>query len=342
MYSFANDYSEGAHPRILEAMMNTNLEQNPGYGKDGHCERAARLICKECGREDIDVHFIPGGTQTNLLAIARALRPHEAVISAETGHINCHETGAVEATGHKILTIPSADGKIHAAEVSKLIRQHNAEFTVHPKLVYLSNTTELGTQYTKQELEELSHLCRLNHLYLFLDGARLASALTNAANDITLEDLATLTDLFYIGGTKNGALFGEALVIVNPELKSHFRYHLKQRGAMLAKGWLLGLQFETLFTDGLYYELGQHANGMAGILRAGFKDCGFSFLSDTASNQIFPIVSAKLAETLAKEYTFETERVFDNGDMAIRFVTSWATQEKAVRDFVSYLKTVIN
>ncbi len=197
------------------------------------------------------------------------------MISAETGHINCHETGAVEATGHKILTIPSADGKIHAAEVSKLIRQHNAEFTVHPKLVYLSNTTELGTQYTKQELEELSHLCRLNHLYLFLDGARLASALTNAANDITLEDLAALTDLFYIGGTKNGALFGEALVIVNPELKSHFRYHLKQRGAMLAKGWLLGLQFETLFTDGLYYELGQHANEMAGILRAGFKDCGF-------------------------------------------------------------------
>ena len=341
MYSFANDYSEGAHPRVLEAMMNTNLEQNPGYGKDGHCERAAALIKKECGRSDIDVHFIPGGTQTNLLAIARALRPHEAVVSAETGHINCHETGAVEATGHKILTIPSADGKIHAADIAQMLKKHNAEFTVLPKLVYISNTTELGTQYTKQELEELSHLCRLNGLYLFLDGARLASALTSSANDLTLEDLAELTDMFYIGGTKNGALLGEALVISHPELKSHFRFQLKQRGAMLAKGWLLGLQFETLFTGGLYYELGKHANDMAEIIRTGFKDCGFAFLSDSSSNQIFPIVGRELAEKLAEEYVYETERVFDNGDMAIRFVTSWATPEKAVRGFADYLKACI-
>ena len=338
IYSFANDYSEGAHPRILEAMMRTNLQQNPGYGLDVHCEKAADLIRKECGRKDLDVHFIPGGTQTNLLAIAKALRPHEAVISADTGHINCHETGAVEATGHKILTIPSADGKITREAAADMIRAHHAEYTVLPKMIYISNTTELGTQYSKEELENLSHLCRQNGLYLFLDGARLASALTSPDNDLTLEDLARLTDLFYIGGTKNGALFGEALVISNPELKTCFRFHLKQRGAMLAKGWLLGLQFETLFTDGLYYELGRHANEMAAILRKGFEDCKIPFLSASCSNQVFPIVTEKLAERLAADYKFETERCFGDGTTAIRFVTSWATPEVAVKKFVETLK----
>lgn len=338
IYSFANDYSEGAHPRILEAMMNTNLQQNPGYGLDGHCEKAADLIRRECGREDLDVHFIPGGTQTNLLAIAKALRPHEAVISADTGHINCHETGAVEATGHKILTVPDEDGKVTRAAAAELIRAHSAEYSVLPKMLYISNTTELGTQYSKEELEELSHLCHQNGLYLFLDGARLASALTSQANDLTLSDLARLTDLFYIGGTKNGAIFGEALVISNPELKTCFRFQLKQRGAMLAKGWILGLQFETLFTDGLYYELGRHANEMAAILREGFEDCNISFLSGSCSNQVFPIVTEELAARLAKDYKFETERCFDDGTTAIRFVTSWATPEKAVRQFVETLK----
>lgn len=338
IYSFANDYSEGAHPRILEAMMNTNLRQNPGYGLDGHCEKAAALIRAECRQPGLDVHFIPGGTQTNLLAIAKALQPHEAVISADTGHINCHETGAVEATGHKILTIPSTDGKLTRDGVAEVIRTHSAEYSVLPKMVYISNTTELGTQYTKQELEDLSRLCRQYGLFLFLDGARLASALTSPANDLTLEDLAQLTDLFYIGGTKNGALFGEALVISNPELKSCFRFHLKQRGAMLAKGWLLGLQFETLFTDGLYYELGRHANEMAAILRKGFEDCKIPFFSSSCSNQVFPIVTEQLANQLAKDYKFETERCFEDGTTAIRFVTSWATPEKAVRNFLEYLK----
>lgn len=338
IYSFANDYSEGAHPRILEAMMNTNLQQNPGYGLDEHCRKAAGLIRAECGQPDLDVHFIPGGTQTNLLAIAKALRPHEAVISADTGHINCHETGAVEATGHKILTIPSADGKLTRDAVSEMIHTHSAEYSVLPKMVYISNTTELGTQYSKQELEDLNHLCRLHGLYLFLDGARLASALTSVANDLTLSDLARLTDLFYIGGTKNGALFGEALVISNPELKTCFRFHLKQRGAMLAKGWLLGLQFETLFTDGLYYELGRRANELAAILRKGFEECGISFLSPSCSNQVFPIVADELADRLAAEYKFETERRLGDGTTAIRFVTSWATPEQAVRDFIQYLK----
>lgn len=342
MYSFANDYSEGAHPRILEMMMKTNLEQNSGYGLDSHCEHAAALIKRECGRNDIEVHFIPGGTQTNLLAISKALRPHEAVISAETGHINCHETGAVEATGHKILSIASEDGKLYADGIQTLLRSFGEEFAVLPKMLYISNTTELGTQYTKEELAGLSRLCRQNGMFLFLDGARLASALTSGVNDITLEDLAQLTDMFYIGGTKNGALFGEALVLVNPELKPYFRFQLKQRGAMLAKGWLLGIQFETLFTDGLFYELGEHANRMAALLRNGFEERGFTFLSPSQSNQVFPIVSDVLADKLAKKYVFNTERNLDNDIKAIRFVTSWATPEMAIQDFLRDLDDCIS
>lgn len=337
MYSFANDYSEGAHPRVLEMMMKTNLEQNSGYGLDSHCEHAAALIKKECGRNDIEIHFIPGGTQTNLLAVSKALRPHEAVISAETGHIHCHETGAIEATGHKIITIPSADGKVYARDIQTLLHSFGEEYTVLPKMVYISNTTELGTQYTKEELASLSRLCRQNGMYLFLDGARLASALTSSINDVSLRDLAQLTDMFYIGGTKNGALFGEALVLTNPELKPYFRFQLKQRGAMLAKGWLLGIQFETLFTDRLYYELGEHANRLAALLREGFEDRGFSFLAPSCSNQVFPIVGGDLAEKLAAEYTFNTERLLSDGRKAIRFVTSWATPETAVRGFLEYL-----
>lgn len=340
-YSFANDYSEGAHPRILEQLLQTNLQQNPGYGTDEHCKRAADLIRTECGNSDLDVHFIPGGTLSNVIAIASALRAHEAVVSAETGHINRHETGAIEATGHKILTASCPDGKLTRAAIEEILRIHNAEFTVVPKLVYLSNTTELGTQYTKEDLQEISHLCRQRGLYLFLDGARLASALTSSSNDLTMKDLAELTDFFYIGGTKNGALFGEALVIRNPELKPYFRYHIKQRGALTGKGWLMGLQFEVLFSDGLYYELGRHANEMAAILRKGFEDLGIPFLSDSNSNQIFPIVSNRLANVLAEDYRFETEHDFGDGRTAIRFVTSWATPEKAVREFLSQLSLLI-
>lgn len=338
MYSFANDYSEGAHPRILEALMNHNLNQNPGYGHDEHCGRAAALIKEECGREDIDVHFIPGGTQTNLLVIASALRPHEAVICAATGHINCHETGAIEATGHKILTVPSGDGKVTVPELQKIVTLHHAEYTVLPKMVYISDTTELGTLYTKRELEELHHFCRLHDLYLFVDGARLASALTSIYNDAAMKDLAELADVFYIGGTKNGALFGEALVIVNPQLKPYFRFHLKQRGAMLAKGFLLGLQFEVLFTDGLYYQLGEYANAMAMTLKRGLEECGLAFLAPPCSNQLFPIVTNELAEYLAKDYRYETEREFEDGTRAIRFVTSWATPEKEVRELIASIQ----
>lgn len=341
MYSFTNDYSEGAHPRIIEAFLNTNLQQNTGYGMDAHCAHAAELLKKECGREDIDVHFLVGGTQTNTTVISHALRPHQAVISAATGHINVHETGAVEASGHKIFSILSADGKLTIADIEEALDFHQDEHFVQPKMVYISNTTELGTQYTKAELEKLSHFCRLKGLYLFLDGARLGAALTSSKNDLTIADLARLTDLFYIGGTKNGALFGEALIICNPELKPDFRYMIKQNGAMLAKGWLLGLQFETLFSDGLFYKLAEHANEMAFLLRTAFEETGFSFLSPSFSNQLFPIVKDSLVSELSKQYKFNIERDMKNGAKAIRLVTSWATSEKAVQIFIGDLKKLV-
>lgn len=338
MYSFTNDYSEGAHPRILEALINANLEQNTGYGLDSHCSRAIELIKSECSRTDIDVHFLVGGTQTNMTAISHALRPHQAVISAATGHINIHETGAVEATGHKVYTISKADGKLTPEDVESGLSFHQDEHFVQPKMVYISNTTELGTQYTKEELEKLSRFCRQKGLYLFLDGARLGAALTSPVNDLTLEDIASLTDLFYIGGTKNGALFGEALIIRNEALKEDFRFSIKQRGGMLAKGFLLGTQFEILFTDGLFYELSEHANQMAALLRDELTKQNISFLSPSFSNQLFPIVTESIAEKLSKKYTFNTERSLDDKTKAIRLVTSWATKETAVREFLADFK----
>lgn len=335
MYRFTNDYSEGAHPRILEMMMKANLEQHTGYGLDAHCLKAAQLIKNECGREDIDVHFLVGGTQTNATVISHALRPYQSVISADTGHINTHETGAVEAACHKIIPVANKDGRLTLSGIEEAMEPLCDEHMTQPKMVYISNTTELGTQYSKEELQKMSRFCRRHGLYLFLDGARLGSALTSSVNDLTLKDLAELTDLFYIGGTKNGALFGEALVICREELKEDFRYMIKRHGGMLAKGWLLGIQFEALFLDGLYYELAEHANQMAAILREKLTEYGFQFLSPSCSNQIFPIVSAALAEKLEQHYTFNIERDLHNQTKAIRLVTSWATGEDAVRAFLA-------
>ena len=331
MYSFTNDYSEGAHPRILEALMETNLTQHTGYGMDEeHCGHARELIRREIGRPDASVHFLVGGTQANLTVIAAALKPWEAVICASTGHINVHETGAVEATGHKVLTLPDPDGKVTPAMVLEILDSHPDEHMVKPKMVYISNTTEIGTQYTKAELEALSHLCRQRGLYLFLDGARLGAALASSANDLTLADIAALTDVFYIGGTKNGALFGEAVVILNPQIDQDFRHMIKQRGGMLAKGWLLGIQFETLFTDGLFYEMAGHASCLAGRLRAGLEERGFSFYSRSVSNQLFPIFSDELIEKLSADFSFNIQARIDGSHQAIRLVTSWATREEAV------------
>ncbi len=338
MYSFLCDYSEGAHPRILDALIRTNLEQTDGYGLDDHCRNAAVFIKNKIGREDVDVHFLVGGTQTNFTAISAFLRAHEAVISAKTGHIYVHETGAVEATGHKVVIEASEDGKLTPEAILTQLAYHEDEHMVKPKLVYISNSTEIGSIYHKSELALLSEVCRNNNLILFMDGARLGSALASGENDLTLSDIAALTDAFYIGGTKNGALFGEALVICKEELKEDFRYHIKQKGGLLAKGRLLGIQFEELFRDNLYFELADHANQMATILTENFAELGYPFLTHSPSNQIFPILPDKLIGKLEEEYSFYRWKKTDEDHSAVRLVTSWATEEADINNFVEKLK----
>jgi len=340
MYSFTNDYSEGAHPRILKAMMEANLAQNAGYGLDAHTGHAIDLIRKEIQCPDADIHIITGGTQTNLITIAAALRPYQAVIAAVTGHINVHETGAIEATGHKVLAMGTSDGKLTPALVQQALDFHTDEHMVQPKMVYISNSTEVGTQYTKAELEALSRICRLKGLYLFMDGARMGAALTSPINDLTLADIARLTDVFYIGGTKNGALFGEALVIPCHGLKPDFRFMVKQRGALLAKGWLLGIQFEELFQNNLFYEMASHANAMAQKLRTALTGLGVSFAYDSQTNQLFPVFSNDIIEELAKDFTFNMDKKIDETRSSIRLVTSWATTEEGVEEFIRFLKNI--
>lgn len=338
MYIFKTDYSEGAHPRILHTLLETNFEQEEGYGYDSYSQRAIELLKQKMQRNDIDIHFFAGGTQTNLTAISAFLKPYEAAIAAHTGHILVHETGAIEATGHKIISIESDDGKLVPAQIKAELDLHTDEHMVKPRLVYISNVTEIGTVYTKSELEKLSHFCKENNLLLFLDGARLGSALCCAGNDLELKDLPNLVDAFYIGGTKNGALLGEALVICNEHLKKDFRFNMKQKGAILAKGKLLGVQFYELFKDDLFFELAQHTNKMASLLREGIKEAGFEFLIETRSNQIFPILPNQLIEELLNKYSFHIWSKVDENNSAIRFVTSWATKEEAVLALIGDIK----
>lgn len=340
MYSFNNDYSEGAHPRILQAMMEANLIQNPGYSLDSHTEHAKELIKKEIKREDVDIHLIVGGTQTNLLTISAALRPHQAVICAGTGHINVHETGAIEATGHKTLGYDTPDGKLTVDDIQKSLDWHSDEHMVQPKMVYISNSTEVGTQYSKAELETLSSFCKQHGLYLFLDGARMGAALTSSVNDLTLADIARLVDVFYIGGTKNGALFGEALIICSPDLKPDFRFMIKQKGAMLAKGWLLGIQFEELFQNNIFFEMAEHANEMAERLRKGFVACGYPFHWNSTTNQLFPILPNDVIEKLRKDFIFSSQVKIDETHTCVRFVTSWATRPEGVAAFLKELQNI--
>ncbi|MFL0164201.1 MULTISPECIES: threonine aldolase family protein [Clostridium] len=337
MYSFKNDYSEGAHSRILNALVETNLEQTDGYGTDQYTERSVNLLKKKIDREDVDIHLLVGGTQVNLTAISAFLRPHQAAIGADTSHINCHETGAIEATGHKVITMRTNDGKLTPNLVQNVVDSHSDEHMVQPKLVYISNSTELGTLYTKAELIDLHDCCKRNKLLLYLDGARLGSALVAEESDLTLADIAKLVDAFYIGGTKNGALFGEALVICNDELKEDFRYFIKQKGGLLAKGRLLGIQFEELFKDDLYFELAKHANKMALMLKGAIVDEGYKFLTESFTNQQFPIFPNNLIEKLSEKYSFNIERVIDSNYTAIRLVTSWATKEEIVLEFIEDL-----
>lgn len=316
----------------------------PGYSEDEICLRAAAKIRSHCGREDLAVHFLVGGTQTNLTVIAAALRPHQAVIGAVTAHINVHETGAIEATGHKVIALPSEDGKITAAQVEKTVLAHRQsgdyEHMAQPKMVYISNPTELGTIYSLQELEALSSVCKENGLYLFLDGARLGYGLMASDNDVTLSDLARLCDVFYIGGTKVGAMFGEAVVISAPAIAEDFRYLIKQRGGMLAKGWLLGLQFEALFDNDLYFDISAHANRQADKIRDVLKEIGCPVLVPGTTNQVFPILPDALLDQLGKEFTFcEMHRV-DEKHRAVRFCTSWATKSEDVEALCCALKNL--
>lgn len=338
MYSFLNDYSEGAHPRILDAIYRLNSEQNLGYGEDIHCLKAKEFLKSHIQDDNIDIHFIPGGTQANMLVISSFLRPHECVVSVDTGHINVHEAGAIESTGHKVLTMPHKDGKITPRAIEVALSTHINEHMVKPGMVYISNTTELGTIYSKAELTAIREICNENCLLLFLDGARLGSALTCEANDLDLSDLVKLTDVFTIGGTKNGALLGEALVIVRGDLKEDFRYLIKQRGAMLAKGFLIGLQFEELFRDDLYFELAKDANEMAKKISDTLKDCGYSFYASPGTNQLFPILPNAMVEELSREFRFMIDHHKDNDCTVIRLITSWATASSAVDKLCEFME----
>lgn len=342
MISFKNDYSEGALPCVMEALLKTNLEQTVGYGEDEYTNMGIEAIKKAIDCKDAYIRLLVGGTQTNLLTISHILRPYEAVIAADTGHISVHEAGAIEATGHKVIEIlTDGNGKISKEQIKNIYEKHEFDFhMVKPKMVYISNPTELGTLYTKKELEEISNYCKEVGMYLYLDGARLACALASEKNDIELTDYPKYCDAFYIGGTKCGLLFGEALVIVNKELAMGFFCSTKQKGATLAKGRLLGIQFYELFQKNRYYEVGKHANEMAARLKRAIVEAGFELKADSYTNQQFFIFPNDILKELDKKYRYEVWEKIDAESTAIRFVTSWATKEENVDEFIEDLKKI--
>jgi len=338
-FSFKNDYSEGCHPNILQALLDSNFDQQAGYGEDEYSLQAKKLIKEKIKSPDSEVFLVSGGTQANLIVISAILRPYQCVISAAPGHILNNETGAIEATGHKVLSIETADGKLRPEDIIPVLENHsNIPHQVMPKLVYISNSTELGTIYLAEELEELSHFCREKGLYLFMDGARLGHGLTSEISDLTLGKVAELTDVFYLGGTKNGALIGEAIVINNKDLQQDFAFNIKQKGALLAKGRLLGIQFMELMKDDLYFDLAKHANIQAMKIKNAMKERGVQFLSDTYTNQIFPIISNELIETLSEYFEFYVWKKIDEKSSAIRLITSWNTGDEPVEHFIEIIE----
>ncbi|KAA1037597.1 aminotransferase class I/II-fold pyridoxal phosphate-dependent enzyme [Macrococcus equipercicus] len=341
MIRFDNDYTEGAHPFILEELVKTNTVQLPGYGEDEYCRLAAEHIKRHCANEDVDVHFMVGGTQANTTIISAILRPHQAVLAADSGHIAVHETGAIESTGHKVLELQNTEGKINADQIASYVQNHwddpTHEHIPQPKLVYLSQPTELGTLYTKAELQAIRDVCLAKNLYLMVDGARLGYGMAAKTNDVTLHDLTTLTDIFYIGGTKVGAMFGEAIVISHDYIKEDFRYIMKQRGGMLAKGRFLGLQFKVLFEDNLYFDVSNHAIRMAELLLAAFKDKGIALKYDSPTNQIFPILEDDKIKELHDHYSFYVWEEAGDGRKAVRICTSWSTKEEDINSFIAAL-----
>ncbi len=333
-YSFKNDYSEGCHHIILEALMRTNFSQQNGYGLDDYCAEAERIILEKSKSPHSKVHFVSGGTQANLIVISSILRPHESVIAANTGHIFTNESGAIEATGHKVHGVETPDGKLKPEDIQKVLDAHtNVPHQLKQKLVYISNSTEIGTIYTKKELEDLSNFCKEKNLYLFMDGARLGHALTAESNDLTWEDVAKFTDVYYLGGTKNGALLGEAIVINRQNLQNEFGFHIKQKGGMLAKGRLLGIQFQELLKDDLYWDLAKHANQQAMKIKQTFKEIGCDFLAETDTNQIFPILDNHQIEKLSEQFDFYVWRKINAQKSAVRIITSWATETEVVERF---------
>ena len=342
MIRFQCDYAEGAHPAILEKLIETNFDQTVGYGLDPYCESARAKIKAACNQPDADVHFLVGGTQANFTVISSILRPHQGAVSANTGHINVHETGAIEATGHKVLPLYSENGKITAAQVREVYDAHwndpDHEHVVQPGMVYISHPTENGTLYEKDELVELYNTCQELGLPLFLDGARMGYGVMSEAATLTLEDVAEYTDVFYIGGTKVGAMFGEAVVITNPALKRDFRYMIKQNGGMLAKGRLLGIQFDVLFTDDLYFKLAKHADDLAMRLKLAFVEKGYELRYDSYTNQQFPILPDEHVEILKEKYSFAIWEKVNATHSAVRFCTSWATKEESVAELVKDLQ----
>lgn len=335
MYSFKNDYSEGAHPNILRALTESNSVQQPGYGEDMFTTQATELIRRKLKNQQAAVHLVSGGTQANLTVISSILKPYQSVISATTGHINHHETGAIEATGVRIEAIATEDGKLSPQLISAFLETVEEVHMRLPRMVYISQSTEVGTHYMKEELIALWNFCRRSNLYLFMDGARLASGLD--ASDMQFSDLGKYTDVFYIGGTKNGALLGEAIVINNPDLQKDFSYNLKMRGALLAKGRLLGIQFTELFKDNLYFAIGAHLNKTASRLTEAFLQNGYSFLTASRTNQIFPILPYTVIEKLKEKYDFYIWKKIDNQNAAIRLVTSWATDGVVIQNFIKDL-----
>ncbi len=342
MIRFNCDYNEGAHPRILDALVNTNMEQSIGYGEDEYCVAAREAIKKACGCEEAAVHFLVGGTQANLTVISSVLRPHQAVLAVKEGHINVHETGAIEACGHKVMAIEGKDGKLNGDQIREAYKSHwedgAHEHMTQPKMVYISNPTELGTLYTKAEMEDISRACKECGFCLFLDGARLGYGLMSEGNDLTLPDLAKNCDVCYIGGTKVGALFGEAVVITNKALQEDFRYIIKQKGGMLAKGRLLGIQFLELFKDGLYFEISKHAIDMAKLLKNGLKEIGYDFYVESVTNQQFVIVPDEKLRELDGKYGYEYQMRLDEDTSVVRFCTSWATKKENILQLLEDMK----
>lgn len=334
-YSFLDDYSEGGHSKILEALSSTNFVQQTAYGNDEYSAKAADLIRDKTGSADTAVYFVAGGTLANIIIVSSVLRSHEAVIAASTGHIVGRETGAIEATGHKIIPVDSADGKLNSQLVETALAA-NSHFPhmSRPRLVYISNASETGTIYSKQELQSLSATCRQHGLFLMLDGARLGVALSADTSDLTLKDIAELTDIFWIGGTKAGALLGEAIVIPNQQLADDFSFHIKQRGALLAKGRLLGLQFVQLFSDDLFFEVSRYANSMAQKISNAIFKAGYTLAASTESNQVFPLLPNSVIKSLQQKFDFYIWEEMDNDHSVIRLVTSWATDEKQVDKFI--------